>query len=155
MTSILFVCLGNICRSPTAEGIFLKKLKEQKLQDEFKIDSAGTSAHHQGEEADGRMQLHAKKRGYILPSLSRPFRPESDFDDFDYIITMDHSNFNNVLITTDNPEHHAKVYHMVSFCKIHDVDHVPDPYYKGDEGFEEVMDILEDACTELLVKVQE
>ncbi len=150
MTSVLFVCLGNICRSPAAEGIFQKKVANAGLSDQFKIDSAGTSAYHEGEEADGRMQKHAKKRGYDLLSLQRPFRPESDFENFDYIITMDESNYHNVLSSSDNPKDHKKVHKMTSFCKVHNIDHVPDPYYKGDVGFEHVMDILEDACEELL-----
>jgi protein-tyrosine phosphatase len=128
-------------------------LSDQGLSEKFKVDSAGTSAYHEGNPADGRMQKHAKLRGYDLPSLSRPFCPESDFQDFDYIITMDDSNYKNVVSTTKDPELHKKVYPMTSFCKIHDIDHVPDPYYRGDEGFEHVMDILEDACTELLKKI--
>ena len=155
MKSVLFVCLGNICRSPTVEGIFLQKVKELGLEDQFKIDSAGTSAHHVGEEADGRMQFHAGKRGYNLPSLARQFNPKTDFLNFDYIITMDDSNYRNVVADAHSEDDRNKVQKMTSFCKVHNITEVPDPYYRGEAGFEHVMDILEDACTELLAKLTE
>jgi protein-tyrosine phosphatase len=114
---VLFVCLGNICRSPAAEGIFLKMVKDANLQDKIKVDSAGTGAWHKGEPADARMQSHANERGYELPSVAREFRM-SDFKDFDYILTMDNMNYEDVKAWADTAEDHAKVHKMVSFCKV-------------------------------------
>ena len=93
---VLFVCLGNICRSPSAEAIFRGFVKKKNLGDQFEIDSAGTSGYHQGEPADARMRRHAIKRGYQLTSLSRKFDPVNDFDDFDIIIAMDRENLHDL-----------------------------------------------------------
>ncbi|NQZ01586.1 MAG: low molecular weight phosphotyrosine protein phosphatase [Bdellovibrionales bacterium] len=151
---VLFVCLGNICRSPAAEGIFINMVQSEGLQDSFQIDSAGTGAWHEGEPADGRMREHAKQRGYELPSIARQFKT-SDFKEFDYILTMDNMNFEDVIALADNQQEKDKVRKMVSFCKVHDVPGVPDPYHGGDDGFRLVMDILEDGCSELLKKLKE
>lgn len=151
----LFVCLGNICRSPTAEAVFRAKLKEKGLHDLMKCDSAGTSAHHEGEPADARSREHAALRGYDLTSLSRPLR-DSDFAEFDMILVMDDNNYFDVMrMAGDNPVYKAKVHKFTDFCMIHNVDKVPDPYYRGDEGFELVLDIIEDASDGLLRKVIE
>ncbi|MCO5114242.1 MAG: low molecular weight phosphotyrosine protein phosphatase [Bdellovibrionaceae bacterium] len=151
----LFVCLGNICRSPTAEAVFRAKLKEKDLHDLMKCDSAGTSAHHEGEPADARSREHAALRGYDLTSLSRPLR-ESDFAEFDMILVMDDNNYFDVMrMARDNPIYKAKVHKFTDFCTIHNVDKVPDPYHRGDEGFELVLDIIEDASEGLLCKVIE
>ncbi|MEO0334983.1 MAG: low molecular weight protein-tyrosine-phosphatase [Pseudomonadota bacterium] len=151
--NVLFVCLGNICRSPAAEGIFLKMVGDAGLRDQIKVDSAGTGAWHQGEPADARMQNHAKNRGYELPSIARKF-VVSDFQEFDYILTMDNSNYSNVTALASGQSDLEKVHKMVSFCKVHDVDEVPDPYHEGEEGFRLVMDILEDSCAEFLKHIQ-
>lgn len=149
----LFVCMGNICRSPTAEAVFRAKLKERGLDGLMKCDSAGTIAHHQGEPADGRSKEHAARRGYALTSLARQIQ-ETDFTEFDMILTMDDNNFFDVLrLAGDDPTYKAKVHKFTDFCLIHKVDKVPDPYYKGDEGFELVLDIIEDASEGLLQKV--
>lgn len=153
MISVLFVCLGNICRSPAAEGVFQKMIDENNLADQLRCDSAGTSAYHQGEPADGRMQMHARERGYRLTSLSRPFIAPDDFEMFDYVITMDDSNYQNVCNLDPSGQFRNKVVRMTDLCKIHDIAEVPDPYTGGAEGFELVMDIVEDGCTELLKKV--
>jgi len=154
MIRVLFVCLGNICRSPAAEGIFIKMLEDAGLSDQVEVDSAGSSAHHVGEPADERMQAHAKKRGYHLPSRARQFDHNNDYDYFDYIVTMDEHNYSDVLDLAPNVEVKTKVIPMVDFCKTHDVTHVPDPYYGGDSGFRLVLDILEDGCKQLLVNIQ-
>lgn len=152
---ILFVCLGNICRSPAAEGIMKAIIKENKYEDKIEVDSAGTIAYHEGEGADPRMKKTAKKRGYDLTGSARKFNPEKDFDYFDYIVTMDDENFFNVLQLDHDGKYTDKVHKMVKFSQYNLVDEVPDPYYSGQSGFENVLDILEDACFGLFQKVKE
>lgn len=149
-TRLLFVCMGNICRSPAAEGIMNRMIKDAGLAGDVHTDSAGTSAYHEGEPADTRMIMHAKERGYELITLSRPFRAPGDFENFDYILTMDDANFRNIIRLDPEGKYRNKVVPMVSFCRIHKVTEVPDPYYQGDDGFRLVLDILEDACGEFL-----
>jgi len=151
---LLFVCLGNICRSPAAEGIMKTLVARDGLDHLIECDSAGTSAYHEGEGADRRMISHAKERGYDLTSLSRPFRHPQDFEDFDFILTMDGDNFRNISKLDSELRYKGKVRPMVSFCRIHRVDAVPDPYYEGDDGFRLVLDILEDACENLLIQLK-
>lgn len=146
---ILFVCLGNICRSPAAEGIFKKMISTHGLSNQITCDSAGTSGYHAGAPADERMQHHAHLRGYKLESLSRPFKSPQDFEAFDLILTMDQSNYQNVIALDSERKFLHKVKPITDYCRMHQIDHVPDPYYKGDDGFEQVLDILEDACDEL------
>lgn len=150
---VLFVCLGNICRSPAAEGIFRKKLKIHNLSHLITCDSAGTSAFHAGEPADARMIEHAQMRGYELTSLSRKLIP-SDLETFDLILTMDSSNLQNTLALDANGDFAHKVQPMVRYCRIHQIKEVPDPYYRGADGFEYVLDILEDACEELVLALK-
>lgn len=150
MTRLLFVCLGNICRSPAAEGIMLSMIEEAGLNDRVSCDSCGTSAYHIGEPADARMQDHAGKRGYRLLSRARPFNPVKDFDKFDYIFAMDQSNYDTLIALAARREHKDKVYKMTSFCSRIQAEDVPDPYYRGEQGFERVLDILEDACQGVL-----
>ena len=141
---ILFVCLGNICRSPSAEAVF-KHLVEQKGESKnYLIDSAGTSAYHIGDRADARMRSHAKKRGIELSSISRQFEQE-DFDQFDYIVGMDEENMHAMKYLARNKEDLSKLHAMTDFSKKFNYNHVPDPYYGGSDGFELVLDILEDA----------
>lgn len=141
---VLFVCLGNICRSPAAEGLMRAYLEAGGLSEQFIIDSAGTSAHHEGERADARMRAHAHRRGYELTSLSRPVRYE-DFLDFDYIVGMDESNRRTLLERAPTDEAAAKVSLLTDWHPQPPMDHVPDPYYGGAEGFERVLDLIE-AC---------
>lgn len=143
---ILFVCLGNICRSPAAEGIFKKKTEELS----FDIESAGTAGYHIGELPDSRMRAHASKRGYQLNSRARQFDPSIDFDKFDHIIAMDRSNFRNLKSLDSSGKYNKKLSLMTNYSQTMKVDEVPDPYYDGPEGFEHVLDILEDACDGLL-----
>lgn len=150
---VLFVCLGNICRSPAAEGILKTLVKKEKLDKDVYVDSAGTSGYHTGDLPDSRMRQHAAKRGYNLNSLSRKFK-QSDFYNFDIIIAMDDSNYHNILDLAPDLESENQVYRMVDFLEQLSSDHVPDPYYLGADGFELVLDLLEDSCQGLLDKLK-
>ncbi|RDX76725.1 hypothetical protein CR513_43250 [Mucuna pruriens] len=155
--SVLFVCLGNICRSPAAEGVFTDLVNKRGLYSNFKIDSAGTINYHEGNEADPRMRAASKRRGIQITSISRPIKP-SDFVDFDLILAMDKQNREDILEAFNRwkgrhslpDDAHKKVKLMCSYCKKHDETEVPDPYYGGAQGFEKVLDLLEDACGSLL-----
>ncbi len=146
---ILFVCLGNICRSPAAEGIMKEMVKKNELQRFIEIDSAGILNYHEGELPDQRMRLHASRRGYNLVSRSRPVT-YNDFFDFDLIIGMDDSNIQNLMQKAPDIESQKKIRRMTDYCKRYANDHVPDPYYGGESGFELVLDLLEDACEGLI-----
>jgi protein-tyrosine phosphatase len=152
--SVLFVCLGNICRSPAAEGVFKHMVDKDGLGSVIHVDSAGTGGWHVGDAPDSRMIHYAKERGYDLTQLEARQFSEEDFVKFDYILTMDNSNLKNVLNLDVKRQHHGKVKPLTTFCKIHDVREVPDPYYDRDEGFNLVLDLIEDACTELLAKIK-
>lgn len=154
-TKILFVCMGNICRSPSAEAVFTGLLKKEGLSKNFEVDSAGTIAYHAGESADRRMQSHAVKRGYNLTSISRKFNPYSDFDRFDMIIGMDNENIDSLKRMARNQHDLQKIYLITDFSKEWNYKEVPDPYYGGEEGFELVLDLLEDSCEGLLDEVKE
>ncbi|HPE42601.1 MAG TPA: low molecular weight protein-tyrosine-phosphatase [Bacteroidales bacterium] len=149
--NILFVCLGNICRSPAAECIFKHKAHKAGLA--VAVDSAGTSAWHAGEKADRRMQQTAKNRGYELTSISRPVT-SSDFDKFDYLIAMDDHNYDDLRQKAGNAAQMDKVLRMRDFFSDKLYDHVPDPYYGGDQGFETVINLLEDASDNLIKFIQ-
>ena len=153
MIKVLFVCLGNICRSPSGEAVLNAKLEEHGLQDQVEVDSAGTSGYHTGEPADSRMQTHAQKRGYNLSSISRQIR-SVDYDDFDFIIAMDQSNYRNLLNMAKTSEHRSKVALMTEFSEKLDGD-VPDPYYGGSMAFERVLDILEDCMEGLIEEIKD
>jgi protein-tyrosine phosphatase len=150
---ILFVCTGNICRSPGAEAIFKQMIQIKGLDKEFEIDSAGTTAYHVGEPADKRMRAHAKKRGYNLNSISRKFNPNHDFDHFDMIIAMDDEHIFSLKRRARNDDDLQKIHKMTDFRRKWDYDEIPDPYYGGEEGFELVLDLLEDSCEGLLTKL--
>ncbi len=151
---VLFVCLGNICRSPSAEAIFRGFVEKKGLEDIFEIDSAGTSGYHQGEPADARMRRHASKRGYKLTSLSRKFNPGADFDHFDVIIAMDRDNLHDLQKMARSKEDEKKLSLMTDFSSAFDYSYVPDPYYGGDQGFELVIDLLEDASSGLFNRIK-
>lgn len=151
---ILFVCLGNICRSPSAEAVFNGVIKNEGVSADFIVDSAGTSGWHAGEPADRRMQSHAIKRGFNLTSLSRKFDSKTDFDYFDMIIGMDDSNIENLKRMANGTADLGKIYKMTDFSQAFDYDEVPDPYYGGADGFELVLDLLEDSCEGLLHKIK-
>ena len=153
-TRILFVCLGNICRSPAAEGIMQKLVEDRNLQDVIEIDSAGTSGWNDGSLPDPRTRAHGKKRGYDFNTISRKF-VRSDFDRFDYIVVMDDSNYDNVRALATTQGEIDKIHRMTDFCTTFTShDHIPDPYYGGASGFELVMDLLEDACEGLLRRLK-
>lgn len=151
---ILFVCLGNICRSPAAEGVMLKMVNGEGLQQSIAIDSAGTYGGHAGELPDARMRSAAAARGYNLCSRSRQIHSD-DFERFDMIIVMDDSNYERVHRLAPTREDAQKIYRMTEFCSQHTIDHIPDPYYEGQRGFELVLDLLEDGCRELMLEVKE
>lgn len=146
---LLFVCLGNICRSPSAEAVMKKLVEDAGVSDRIEVDSAGIIGYHEGEPADGRMRGHAARRGYRLDSISRPVRP-SDFYDFDLIIGMDDRNVEDLKRMAPDLETADKIHQMTEFSRNKLYDYVPDPYYGGASGFELVLDLLEDACAGLL-----
>lgn len=148
---ILFVCLGNICRSPAAEGIFRDIVEKAGLSDRFEIDSAGTGRYHIGDLPDNRMRRQASLRGLKLDHRCRQVCDE-DFSHFDMIIGMDDSNICNLRRMAPSVEDERKIHRMAEFIdRSHfHYDHVPDPYYEGTEGFELVLDLLEDSCANLL-----
>ncbi|WP_353121653.1 low molecular weight protein-tyrosine-phosphatase [Dysgonomonas capnocytophagoides] len=151
---ILFVCLGNICRSPAGEGIMKKIIEENNQTDFIAVDSAGTSGYHDGDLPDRRMRSHGNRRGYKFDSISRKFTAD-DFDDFDLIIAMDDNNYDNIMKLSPDLESQKKVHRMVYFSKKYGYDHIPDPYYMGADGFELVLDLLEDACEGLYSYLKE
>lgn len=147
---ILFVCLGNICRSPAAQGVMQQMIDEAGLTDRYFLDSAGTYGGHTGELPDKRMRIHAARRGYELKHRSRQVY-ESDFEDFDIIVAMDDSNYHNLRRMAPTVWDERKIVRMTDYCRSHPYyDAVPDPYYEGASGFELVLDLLEDACLGLL-----
>ncbi len=151
---ILFVCLGNICRSPAAEEIMRRLVADAGLDKEIVLDSAGLIDYHEGEPADGRMRAHAARRGYQITHLSRPVRYD-DFFDFDLIVGMDDRNISRLKALAPGLDEERKVVRMTDYCRLKVADHVPDPYYGGASGFENVLDILEDACAGLLDTLRE
>jgi protein-tyrosine phosphatase len=151
--AILFVCMGNICRSPTADGVFRAKLKQLGLQSTVHVDSAGTHNYHPGSPPDARSQSHAARRGYDLSELRARQIRDADFEHFDLILAMD---WDNLALVQDlcPPKYQSKVRRLTEFCQKLDSSVVPDPYYGGDAGFEQVLDLVEDACNGLLLHVQ-
>ena len=149
MKRILFVCLGNICRSSSAEEIMRTFIQRKGWEDLIEVDSAGILNYHQGELPDSRMRMHASRRGYNLTHRSRPVCT-ADFWDFDLIIGMDDRNIQDLKDRAPSLEAEKKICRMTDFCRNKVVDYVPDPYYGGAQGFENVFDILEDACEGLL-----
>ena len=150
---ILFVCLGNICRSSSAEEVMRTFVKREGLEEKIEVDSAGILNYHQGELPDSRMRMHAYHRGYELTHRSRPVCTE-DFLTFDLIIGMDDRNIQDLKDRAPSPEAEKKIRRMTDYCRTKLVDYVPDPYYGGAQGFENVLDILEDACEGLLEEIK-
>mgnify|MGYP002816463921 CR=1 FL=1 len=152
---LLFVCLGNICRSPAAEGVFLHLVEERGLSDQFVVDSAGTGGWHVGNPADRRMQAAANRRGIKLPSRARQISVD-DLSSFDLVLTMDNDNLAAVrsLASEAGGRATATIQPMLNYAERFSETEVPDPYYGGEQGFEHVLDLLEDACAGLLNRLR-
>lgn len=146
---LLFVCLGNICRSPAAENIMNHLIEQANLRDEIVCDSAGTSSYHIGSPPDRRMTQTANQRGIAMAGKARQFKRE-DFEQFDLILAMDQENYENILYLDPSGKYRNKVKLMCEFCRHHSLKEVPDPYYGGSEGFNQVIDLLLDSCEGLL-----
>jgi len=149
ISSVLFVCMGNICRSPTAEAVLRHKLRAAGLHDRVRVDSAGTHAWHAGAPPDGRSVAHAARRGYDLSPLRAREVVDADFDQFDLILAMDWDNLA-LLEERCPPPYRRKLGRLTEHCRRHDSPVVPDPYAGGAQGFEEVLDLVEDACDGLV-----
>ncbi|MCE2617393.1 MAG: low molecular weight protein-tyrosine-phosphatase [Phocaeicola sp.] len=153
--AILFICLGNICRSPAAEGIMKTLVNKARLGNHFYIDSAGIGRWHVGQLPDSRMRAHGERRGYSFNHHCRQFTTY-DFAAFDYIIVMDEDNYEAIADKARNKEELDKIHYMTEYLlNFKEYHRVPDPYYEGAEGFELVLDLLEDSCAGLLEKCKE
>ncbi len=150
---VLFVCMGNICRSPAAEGIFKKMASAAGLSEKIEIDSAGTIGYHTGELPDPRMRKAATARGYNLDSRARQIK-DSDLEKYDKILVMDSDNYSDVKARDHNGLYAHKIKLMTSYCRKNKADEVPDPYYGGESGFNRVIDLLEDASVGLLQEIR-
>lgn len=146
---VLFVCLGNICRSPAAEIIFSQLASDAGRGAEFEVDSAGTIGHHQGSPPDSRMADALKRKGYGIHGQARKIDAD-DLKNFDLIVTMDESNFSDVQRLDPSGTLHEKIRPFMGFCRRHDDLRVPDPYYGGQRGFDHVIGLLEDGCQGIL-----
>lgn len=154
-TRILFVCLGNICRSPAADGILEQMVSRRGLDDAIEVDSAGTYSGHVGDLPDPRMRRAASARGYNLTHRARTIR-EYDFYDFDMIVVMDDNNYETVCRLAPERRYIDKVFRMREFTTAFpDWSYVPDPYYEGADGFELVLDMLENGCEQIIAHVTE
>lgn len=150
---ILFVCLGNICRSPAAENVMRSLVEEEGLEDLFELDSAGTADFHTGKAPDPRMTDAARNRGITMKGNARQVA-RTDFNSFDWILAMDEDNYQDLISIRENVENPtAKLMKFCEFCEEFDIDDVPDPYYGGLDGFELVLNILEDGCAAFLEKL--
>ena len=152
---ILFVCLGNICRSPAAEGILRHLIAEKGCADRLDVDSAGTYGGHRGDLPDPRMRRAASQRGYTLTHRARQVA-EEDFERFDMIVVMDDMHYESLHRLAPSRAAAQKIFRMAEFCRHYpDRTYVPDPYYEGREGFELVLDMLEDGCREILAQLEQ
>jgi protein-tyrosine phosphatase len=148
-TRVLFVCMGNICRSPMAEGVFRHLIRQAGLDDVVKVESAGTHAFHAGEAPDKRAQATAAKRGYDISDLRARQVEGIDFERFDLILVMDWDNLSLLQQTGPKKAHH-KLQLLMRFATEHESATIPDPYYGGQQGFDQSLDFIEDACAGLL-----
>lgn len=151
--NVLFVCMGNICRSPTAEGVFAQLVKDKNLSERFVIDSAGTHAYHTNEAPDLRSQQVAKNRGIEMSHLRARQVIFGDFADFDYVLAMDNDNYH-ILQQTCPAEYKNKIRYFLDYAPHLKTREVPDPYYGGKYGFENVFDMIEAAAEGFLAALQ-
>ncbi len=153
MVRVLFVCLGNICRSPTAEGVFRALVNREGLDDKIFIDSAGTHAYHIGEGPDPRSQAAAAQRGIDLSSLRGRRATAADIKEFDYVLAMDEENYSNLMgMTTSQTKQRVTL--LMNYAPERPEDEVPDPYFGGEGGFDRVLDMIEDASSGLLAEIR-
>ncbi|MDH5181867.1 MAG: low molecular weight phosphotyrosine protein phosphatase [Gammaproteobacteria bacterium] len=152
--SVLFVCMGNICRSPTAEGVFRHLVQQNGLSAHIQTDSAGTHAYHVGEAPDRRAQTTARKRGVDLSDLRARRANAVDFEKFDFVLAMDRDNYHNLAALCPSGQEN-KLYMFLEFAPQLGIKEVPDPYYGGDSGFEQVFDMVEQASQGLLDTIRE
>lgn len=150
--AILMVCMGNICRSPTAHGVMRHLVQARGWGGWLRVDSCGTHAYHVGEAPDRRSQKHALQRGYDLSDLRARQLVREDFEHFDLVLVMDHENMARAQALCP-PTQRRKLHRLTEFCREMRSATVPDPYYGGDQGFEHVLDLIEDACQGVLVHV--
>lgn len=149
--SVLFICLGNICRSPAADAVFGRMVDEAGLADRFVIDSAGIGPWHVGELADRRMREHAQRRGYNLTHVARQFDATADFRNFSLIVVMDDENYRMITSKARDEADKRKVIRMSNYFETHkNAASIPDPYYGGASDFELALDLIEDGCRGLL-----
>lgn len=154
MIKVLFVCLGNICRSPSAEGVFRDLVRQNGLADKISIDSAGTGAWHVGNSPDKRSQKVALTRGYDISDLRARQTKTADFREFDYILAMDRNNYADLMEQSIPGEEH-RIHMFLSFGKDSPEEEVPDPYYGGPAGFDYVLDLIENAAEGLLADIKQ
>lgn len=152
MTKVLFVCMGNICRSPMAEGVFRRAIREAGLDRQVQTDSAGTHAYHVGDSPDQRAQQAARRRGADISQLRGRKVADEDFEAFDYILGMDGDNISK-LVQRSPAHHHGKIRRLLSFSRKYPNLDVMDPYYGGPQGFEENLDMIEDAVQGLIQEI--
>lgn len=151
---VLMVCMGNICRSPTAHGVLQQRVDEAGLTGRIRVDSAGTHGYHAGEPPDDRAQAHAARRGYDLSRQRARQLLARDFLDFDLVLVMDAANERAARALCPPGQQH-KLHRLTAFCTRHAAHEVPDPYYGGADGFEQVLDLVEDACAGLLQQIRQ
>ncbi|MFN2309827.1 MAG: low molecular weight protein-tyrosine-phosphatase [Gammaproteobacteria bacterium] len=153
MVKVLFVCMGNICRSPTAQGVFESLVEREGLREHIRVDSAGTHAYHIGEPPDPRSQQAARRRGVELSAQRARKVGLADFLEFDYILAMDRSNYEDLKDICE-PEHEQRLRLFMAFAPDSGMSDVPDPYYGGSQGFERVLDLIEQASEGLLAELR-
>ncbi len=155
MVKVLFVCMGNICRSPVAEGVFRRMLESVGLGDKVYVDSAGTHSYHVGAPPDPRSQATASRRGIDLRALRSRKVTVADFSQFDYVLAMDRDNLEQLLGYCQEPELRGRIQLFMDYAPDLPEREVPDPYYGGPNGFERVMDLIETAAEGLLIDIRQ
>lgn len=150
---VLFICMGNICRSPAAEIVFRKLVEDAGLATAIAIDSAGTIGYHRGKGPDPRMAATLRDRGYVIAGRARQLQPE-DLDGFDLLLVADEENLADLRQLDRAGSRREKVRLLVDYCVNREAERVPDPYYGGQRGFDEVVDLVEDACGGLLEELR-